>query len=578
MATVSRPRAPRGIHFALAWLALSLPVTASAAWPPDPLTNVPLCVTPYSSRIGAAVSDGQGGAIAVWFEDRGGDFDVFARRVRFDGTPLWTSNGVPVCVTTPGTAQVLPEAVSDGAGGVIVGWLDGRAGPNALFLQRVDSTGARSWAEGGVIAASTASSQLSDFSLVADGAGGVVAAWATPQNGVSSDIFAQHLNASGTALWGANAKALCTDPGDQVNPVVTRTGAGNFVVAWEDGRLGFRTEIYGQSASGAGTLQWAANGRKLAGSADNAINPMLTPSVGSDCLLFWDADTLGVGEVRGLRLDATGAAVWAGAGLRMFPAGANGLLGVATDGLGGAYLSMARPDPASGNSVLWVQRAQGGGLLLFGAKGMRASSISSNQYQLSMAPDASGGLLMTWYDDVRGFSPQADIIAQRITPGGGTPWAQSGVPVCRAPNTGPGLFVAPDGAGGAVVAWSDTRNSPSPDIYAQGVDSIGELGTGLGVKPSPTAAPTALARPAPNPLPHGRASISYSLTATQRVQLRVVDPVGRVVGVLEDGVRDAGVHEVEWDGRANGQRLPPGLYLVQLLTPSRNEIRRLVLL
>jgi hypothetical protein len=35
---------------------------------------------------------------------------------------------------------------------------------------------------------------------------------------------------------------------------------------------------------------------------------------------------------------------------------------------------------------------------------------------------------------------------------------------------------------------------------------------------------------------------------------------------------------VAWDGRSNGRQLPPGLYLVQLLTPSRSEIRRLVVL
>jgi flagellar hook assembly protein FlgD len=97
---------------------------------------------------------------------------------------------------------------------------------------------------------------------------------------------------------------------------------------------------------------------------------------------------------------------------------------------------------------------------------------------------------------------------------------------------------------------------------------------------SPPAPPTAtaLARPSPNPAPHGSTSISYTLTGPERVELRVVDPTGRVVTVLEDGPRGAGTHAVTWDGRARGRTLPPGLYLVQLLTPSRSEIRRLVVL
>jgi len=89
---------------------------------------------------------------------------------------------------------------------------------------------------------------------------------------------------------------------------------------------------------------------------------------------------------------------------------------------------------------------------------------------------------------------------------------------------------------------------------------------------------TALARPSPNPLPHGRATIAYTLSNSEHVRLQVVDPAGRVVSLLEDGERGPGTYRVEWDGSASGQRLPPGLYLVQLLTPTRNEIRRLVLL
>ena len=578
MPPVSHARAARRALLALASLAPWLPAAAHAAWPPDPLVNVPLCVTSSSSLLGTSVADGRGGAIVAWYEDRAGDFDVFARRVRFDGAPMWTANGVPVCVTTPGTAQVGPEAVSDGAGGMIVGWLDGRAGANALFFQRVDSTGTRLWGAGGVIAATSASSQVTEFSLVADGSGGVVVCWATPLSAISSDIYAQRLNASGVAQWGAGAKVLCADPGDQVNPVVTRTAAGAFVVAWEDNRLGFRAEIYGQSVSGTGVLQWAVNGRSLAGSAENAINPVLVASGPADCLLFWDADTLGLADVRGQRLDSTGAPLWAAAGLRMFPAGANGLLGAVTDQLNGAYLVLARPDLKTGLLPLWVQRVQNSGLVLFGSEGRRASSILSNQYQLAMASDNAGGLLMTWYDDQRGLSPLADIIGQRFTPLGDTPWSASGVPVCRAPNTGPGLVMAADGGGGAVIAWSDTRSSLSPDIYAQGVDAEGRLGAGVGVEPAPAPAATALSRPAPNPLPHGRSSIHYTLAATERVELRVVDPAGRVVRVLEEGVRGPGTHGVDWDGRANGERLAPGLYLVQLLTPTRNEIRRLVLL
>src|SRR5262245_30908760 len=51
---------------ALVVLVFALPVVAHAGWPPDPLQNVPLCTTAFSSQIGSVVTDQKGGAIAVW--------------------------------------------------------------------------------------------------------------------------------------------------------------------------------------------------------------------------------------------------------------------------------------------------------------------------------------------------------------------------------------------------------------------------------------------------------------------------------------------------------------------------------
>jgi hypothetical protein len=557
---------------------LLVPMAAHAAWPSDPLQNVALCVTPFSSAVTAAVSDGRRGAIVAWYEDRAGDFDVFARRVDASGVPQWALNGVRACSTTAGTPQVLPKAVSDGANGVIMAWLDGRSGPNTLYLQRVDSSGTRLWGAGGVLAATTTSNQLTEFCLIADGAGGAVVTWTTPMSGVSSDIYAQRVNALGARQWGANALALCTEKSDQFRPMLVRKASGSFVVAWEDLRQLFRSDLYAQAITAAGVTQWAANGMIVANSADNAINPMLVATGANDCLLLWDADSLGVGDIRGQRLSSTGAALWAGAGVRMFSPGTNGLAAVTTDPLGGAYLVSSRTNVSTLKSQLWAQRVLDTGALVYPASGLRVSSIPSGQTQVAIAPDNAGGCMLTWYDDLRGVAPNGDIFAQRLSAAGVTLWSPSGVPVCSAPNTGPGLTLAADGVGGAVIAWSDTRNSPSPDLYVQGVDANGALGVGLGVEPHPGSATTALARPAPNPLPHGSTTISYTLSAPEQVTLRVVDATGRMVQLLEDGPRPSGTHTLAWDGRSNGRRLAPGIYLVQLLTPTRSEVRRLVLL
>lgn len=559
-------------------LSAALAVVAHAAWPPDPLSNVPMCTTAWSSQVTAAVPDGRGGAIVVWYEDRNGDFDVFARRVNSVGTMLWSTDGVKVCQAPAGTSQLLPKAVSDGAGGIIVAWVDDRTGSNTLWAQRVDSLGTCLWATAGVLVAQNNTALVTSFSMVADGAGGAVITWATLVSGLSSDIYSQRLNASGAAQWGVRGASTCLDAFDQYRPQVIRRGSGTFVVVWEDVRRTFRTDLYGQSYTTTGTAQWTRDGLALVTSADNAFNPMPVATATGDFHVFWDADSLGVGQVRGQRYNTNGAPLWAPFGLEMFMPGYTGLAAVASDDSSGAYLVMNCPDTVSNTLTVRAQRVRPDGLRLFTARGKRLCAAASNQLQAVAATDGVGGLLVAWFDDQRQIGVITDVFAQRVSRLGVMQWAKGGLPVSRAPNAGAGLAIAPALTNGAILAWSDTRTSPSPDVYVQGVDEQGRLGSGLGVEPPVAPVAIALAPPSPNPVPAGRVRLAFTLSQAEDVTLNVVDPSGRMVSRLDRGVRGPGTHVVTWDGRVEGRRVPPGIYLVQLVTASHRETRRLVLL
>ena len=81
---------------------------------------------------------------------------------------------------------------------------------------------------------------------------------------------------------------------------------------------------------------------------------------------------------------------------------------------------------------------------------------------------------------------------------------------------------------------------------------------------------------APNPFGPGT-TIRFSLERPERVQLLIADPAGRIVRTLGDGVRGAGAHVVEWDGRTDrGARAPAGIYLYVLHAGERHEMGKLV--
>ena len=77
----------------------------------------------------------------------------------------------------------------------------------------------------------------------------------------------------------------------------------------------------------------------------------------------------------------------------------------------------------------------------------------------------------------------------------------------------------------------------------------------------------------PNPF-NARTIIQYDLPKASRVRLAVYDVLGREVALLADGSRDAGHHQVSFDGTF----LSSGMYLCRLRTDGFIMSRKLLLI
>jgi hypothetical protein len=77
---------------------------------------------------------------------------------------------------------------------------------------------------------------------------------------------------------------------------------------------------------------------------------------------------------------------------------------------------------------------------------------------------------------------------------------------------------------------------------------------------------------APNPF-NPSTAISYQLSANSNIHLRVYDTAGRLVMILADGWREAGTHEVSFDG----SRLASGIYLARLEAAGQVQTTKMVL-
>ena len=97
---------------------------------------------------------------------------------------------------------------------------------------------------------------------------------------------------------------------------------------------------------------------------------------------------------------------------------------------------------------------------------------TANADQLSpcIVPDGSGGTIIAWSDSRSGTS--YDIYAQHLNAAGVPTWTSNGVAVCTAPGSQQPPRIVSDGAGGAILAWDDPR-SGAWDTYAQRLNSAG---------------------------------------------------------------------------------------------------------
>lgn len=87
----------------------------------------------------------------------------------------------------------------------------------------------------------------------------------------------------------------------------------------------------------------------------------------------------------------------------------------------------------------------------------------------------------------------------------------------------------------------------------------------------------ALERNVPNPF-NPRTTLRFNVPEPGRVNLRVFDARGRLVATLVDAVRDAGFHQVVWDGRdASGGKVASGVYFARMTAADFVQTQKMLL-
>ena len=173
-----------------------------------------VCSASFDQRYPNLTTDGSGGAIIAWHDYRKGanlDSDIYAQRVNASGVLQWAgglpTGGVAVCTSIYN--QSFPNVVTDGLGGAIIVWYDERGATPNLFAQRLDPLGAAQWTAGGVGICGTPYGTYA-HSTFADGVGGAIVAWQDGRS-TNTDVYAARVTFGG----GLGAPAFALGVGDR---------------------------------------------------------------------------------------------------------------------------------------------------------------------------------------------------------------------------------------------------------------------------------------------------------------------------------------------------------------------------
>jgi hypothetical protein len=487
----------------------------------------------------------------------------------------WPAYGLLLSSASNAPQVTFPAAVSDGAGGVFVTWLDTSEG---VVVQHVQADGALAsgWPAGGMIVAPATNDPPG---VVADGAGGALILWvgpaSNPGNGVGV-VRMQRIDADGAvhAGWPIGGRMINNDLLNYAPRVfaVEPDGENGAYIGWSrfEGGNGEALRLTRVTVDGAFAPGWQVQGvtlgynpRGLSLAVDPTGGVVVASFVGSSGLIarvgpdavttLSTTVTVSPGTIPpGAEPDGSGGVFanwWTSPGTAQHytPAGLETWLPRPS-------IAMAARCVADGGGGVWVAGLDRSARFVMThlaadatvAPGWTASGslLGNHTYYDFRVARAGSDVLVCWVDPV---VSQEQIVAARITPAGisaGGPLKQ----VLSDPDVLGSPALVTDGTGGGFAAWQGQTGIRVNRLHPDATADV-----------APSTGPTALAIRGSVPNPARETVVfSYSLASSAPAELSLLDLSGRVRVTQTLNGSSGGSIRIRLDG------LPAGMYWARL--------------
>ena len=286
-----------------------------------------------------------------------------------------------------------------------------------------------------------------------------------------NDLYAQRVDANGAIQWPANGvRIIPTDA--MTDASAASDGSGGLLVAWVAGLSG-DGDISAMRLAGDGSVAtgWGPAGVVVCNNVDNQMNPVIASDGAGGAVVAW-TDLRGVEQhIYAQRVDASGVVQWTANGIQVDPAGGYGVSLLPAGG-GDTFAFWASV------GAVYGQRLDNAGAPQWAASGVTVypgGGDGQPDGDVLSAPDGLGGAIVAWPASGTGIE---GTWSQRVDGAGANQWGTNGVGIVSLP-TGHlplSIDVAADGSGGGLFAWErriDTSSGFHTDVYVQRVSAAG---------------------------------------------------------------------------------------------------------
>ncbi|MFN7707319.1 MAG: hypothetical protein ACK5QE_01495 [Sphingobacteriia bacterium] len=383
--------------------------------------------------------------------------DLYLARITRNGRLVYQ---LPICRERGNQAE--PGLIVKGAD-LLVYWLDDRTTDTDLYAQRIDiQSGTAWWAADGTLVCLNGASQQA----VRAGSGSVftdqLLIWQDNRRGWPG-IYAQKLNAKGTALWPYQGLAITEEKGDKHNLQVVSTESGGAWIVWQDYRNPVTPKLYANRILETGELLDTAGSVPLYQVVEHKeariLNPQLIAGQLQDFYLAWEDYRSGPRnpDVYAQRLDAYGTPYWTPNGLPICTAPSYQSLPKLCATATGLQLAWLDHRNRVDDDLYYQQ-------ITYNARGYRGLSGTPmvqafrSQSDLSQLLDTDGNLWLAWTDGRSFLERGFQVYLNRIDPSGTPLLGTQGRAVAPSHSYQTGPCLSKDPRDNLYLAWMDERS------------------------------------------------------------------------------------------------------------------------